>query len=420
MKVFHLNNNLINIQKCFMPESLFLKENYGKHCLINSEGINRKIMVRILLNENINTQGIYLDESVFTVTKFEDMNDINSISDVNFNSFVILKKPVTASRIKVMVIFADIFSIQNYKSKPDELRKLVHNILKMIAFCESSVISLKKFFANNDISNINFLVITEISNSAPGQSYEVDSNTQITITKCICQLKFDQLHIKSNIEIGGCQNAYEFLEEVVESINNNLFQIKKLLIVGPNGCGKKNLVYNVSKKYNCIVLEISAADIISESTTDCEVKLKQVLSKAEAYSKNNDNCIILITDVDLLCGGKSYSKKIIKLLIDSLNTVNHSFGIIVIATAASVENVDVQLRARGMFEDEIEITVPTVEERKDILKKILKDCNLHVNSNVINKVANVTPGFVGADLKLLITETLILLYKEQVGFISSL
>ena len=76
---------------------------------------------------------------------------------------------------------------------------------------------------------------------------------------------------------------------------------------------------------------------------------------------------------------------------------------IVIAATNLPDSIDPALRRGGRFDREIEIGVPDKEGRKEILQ--IHSRNVPLSENVdLNKYANTTHGFVGADLALVVKE----------------
>lgn len=49
--------------------------------------------------------------------------------------------------------------------------------------------------------------------------------------------------------------------------------------------------------------------------------------------------------------------------------------------------------------------VPTESERFDMISTLCEDCEMNVLSDICREVARWTPGYVAADLKLLVSDT---------------
>lgn len=74
----------------------------------------------------------------------------------------------------------------------------------------------------------------------------------------------------------------------------------------------------------------------------------------------------------------------------------------ILAATNSINSVDTAFRRPGRFDYEVEIGIPGVDCRRKILEALLDV--LGVTSDEIDKIANATHGFVGADLELLVRE----------------
>ena len=93
-------------------------------------------------------------------------------------------------------------------------------------------------------------------------------------------------------------------------------------------------------------------------------------------------------------------KKLLSSLIDSIRTNSR---VILMAATDQIENIDPDLFKHGRMDHEIEINKPDVSERLAILKIYTKKIKLAKNVD-LQKIANESIGFVGADLALLVSE----------------
>jgi len=76
--------------------------------------------------------------------------------------------------------------------------------------------------------------------------------------------------------------------------------------------------------------------------------------------------------------------------------------IIVVAATNFASNLDPALQRPGRFDRKIEIKLPTVQERSQILKIHLKNKTHSVTDEHINVVSSLTDGMSGADLENLV------------------
>ncbi|XP_051212682.1 cell division control protein 48 homolog B-like [Lolium perenne] len=76
-----------------------------------------------------------------------------------------------------------------------------------------------------------------------------------------------------------------------------------------------------------------------------------------------------------------------------------------------VDAIDPALRRPGRFDSEIEVSVPPVEERVQILELHTKDLHLHETVD-LQTIAGYCNGYVGADLQALCREAARLAYRR--------
>lgn len=91
-------------------------------------------------------------------------------------------------------------------------------------------------------------------------------------------------------------------------------------------------------------------------------------------------------------------------------------GVVVLAATNRPNALDPALRRPGRFDREIEIGIPKEKDRREILSKLLSrvpDCC--VSEEEISNIANVTHGYVGADLLSLIREAALLALCSEQG-----
>lgn len=150
--------------------------------------------------------------------------------------------------------------------------------------------------------------------------------------------------------------------------------------------------------------------------------LREAFSEAYSQASQGKPAIIFIDELDAICprrdNKREHESRIVGQLLTlmdgnkkSSKTLPH---IVVVASTNRVDAVDPALRRAGRFDSEIEVTVPTVEERLQILKLYTK--SLHLDEKVdLQTVAVFSNGYVGADLEALCREAAKLAYHRMVN-----
>lgn len=177
--------------------------------------------------------------------------------------------------------------------------------------------------------------------------------------------------------------------------------VSGILVQGPCGCGKTAFAYSAAKEARLPVFPITRSDFIIKGSAQ-EDNASSISAKAQTYAPS----IVLIDDIDSFCKKRESmenesDRRLVLRVVEFISSLPKK--VLVIATATSVEEVDPVLRRAGRLEKEIRLMVPTEKERKKIIDKLLKPTE-HSKSIDLHKITKLTPGYVGADIKLLITE----------------
>jgi len=117
-------------------------------------------------------------------------------------------------------------------------------------------------------------------------------------------------------------------------------------------------------------------------------------------------------EVDALCprrdsGSSSHNdqeRRVVSTFLSMMDSLPTESRIFVIGVTNRPDSLDPALRRPGRLDRELEIRVPTVSERKEILHVLLGKIPNHLTEAEMSQLAADTHGFVGADLSLLCKE----------------
>jgi len=236
------------------------------------------------------------------------------------------------------------------------------------------------------------------------------------------------------VRIGGLATQLAAIEEMVESAlvypelftSLNLTPPRGLLLYGSPGTGKTLIAKYIASKLSTHLSVVTAASVFSKYVGEAEGKVKDVFEEARA----NAPSIIFIDEIDSICPSREhvneeYQRRIVAALLTEMDSINSNLRVIVIGTTNRPNAIDNALRRPGRFDKEIEIPVPSLPDRLDILKVVCEDMQrVGLSKQELDELAEHTHGYVGADLVALCREAGLRAVRRarrgaelQVGFI---
>ncbi|TAE53208.1 MAG: ATP-dependent zinc metalloprotease FtsH, partial [Bacteroidetes bacterium] len=123
-------------------------------------------------------------------------------------------------------------------------------------------------------------------------------------------------------------------------------------------------------------------------------------------AKEKAPCIIFIDEIDAVgrsrgrmnvTGGNDERENTLNQLLVEMDGFNSDSGVIIMAATNRPDVLDPALMRAGRFDRQIGVDLPDIKGREAIFSVHLKKLTLSEEVNV-NKLANQTPGFVGADI----------------------
>jgi transitional endoplasmic reticulum ATPase len=213
-------------------------------------------------------------------------------------------------------------------------------------------------------------------------------------------------------ELGGLKNEVLKIREMVElpMRHPELFEKigveapKGVLLYGPPGTGKTLLAKAVAGETNAHFISLSGPEIMGKYYGESEEKLREIFTQAE----ENSPSIIFIDEIDSIAPKRDevsgeVEKRIVSQLLTLMDGMKSRGKVVVIAATNRPDSIDPALRRPGRFDREIEIGIPDVEGRFDILS--IHTRGMPIDENVdLKQISKITHGFVGADLEILSKE----------------
>ncbi len=213
-------------------------------------------------------------------------------------------------------------------------------------------------------------------------------------------------------DIGGLKDEVRKVREMIEIPlkHPELFERlgieppKGVLLHGPPGTGKTLLAKAVANESDANFISIQGPEIISKFVGEAEERIRQIFKQAQ----ENAPTIIFIDEIDAIAPKRGevtgeVEKRVVAQLLASMDGLQARGNVVVIAATNRVNALDEALRRPGRFDREIELGVPDRKGRKEILQ--IHTRNMPLGKDVdLDRLADITHGYVGADLQALAKE----------------
>ena len=213
-------------------------------------------------------------------------------------------------------------------------------------------------------------------------------------------------------DIGGLRDELQNVREMIELPlkHPELFDRlgidppKGVLLYGPPGTGKTMIARAVANEAGAQFYTINGPEIMSKFYGQSEENLRKTFEEAE----KNAPAIVFIDEMDAIAPKRDevqgeVERRVVSQMLTLMDGLKGRGKLIVIGATNRVDSVDEALRRPGRFDREIEIGVPDKEGRLEIL--MIQTRNMPKDEDVdLEELANMTYGFVGADVMALARE----------------
>ena len=216
-------------------------------------------------------------------------------------------------------------------------------------------------------------------------------------------------------DIGGLRDEVTKVREMIELPlrHPELFRRlgveapKGVILHGPPGTGKTLLAKAVANETNANFYTIGGPEIMSKFYGESEERLRNVFQEAQ----KNAPSIIFIDELDSIAPKREevsgeVERRIVAQLLSLMDGLKARGKVVVIGATNRMHAIDPALRRPGRFDREIEIGVPDRDGRLDVLEIHTRGMPLKKDVN-LERLADITHGFVGADLQALAKEAAI-------------
>lgn len=228
----------------------------------------------------------------------------------------------------------------------------------------------------------------------------------------------DTVNVTFN-DVAGVDEAKEEVAEIVQFLKNpKKFQRlggripRGVLLVGSPGCGKTLLAKAIAGEAEVPFFSISGSDFVEMFVGVGASRVRDLFKQA----KENSPCIIFLDEIDAVgrrrgggfsSGGHDEREQTLNAILVEMDGFEANDQVIVIAATNRADVLDPALTRPGRFDRRVDVSLPDLLGRKQILAVHAKRVKLGPDID-LERLARGTPMFSGADLAAVINEAAIL------------
>ena len=224
-------------------------------------------------------------------------------------------------------------------------------------------------------------------------------------------------------EIGGLKHQLLRIREMIELPLRYPEVFERLgidaptgvLLYGPPGCGKTLIARAIAQETEANFFSVSGPEIIHKFYGESEAHLRKIFEEAGRKGPS----ILFLDEIDAIAPKREnvvgdVEKRVVAQLLALMDGLNRRQNLIVIAATNIPNALDPALRRPGRFDREISITIPDRRGRLEILEIHSRGMPLAADVSM-EHLAEITHGFVGADLEALCREAAMICLRQIMG-----
>ncbi|MFH1473830.1 MAG: CDC48 family AAA ATPase [Candidatus Aenigmatarchaeota archaeon] len=267
-----------------------------------------------------------------------------------------------------------------------------------------------------------------VVSTSPNEITQITDMTEVELKPEAVEVEETKLPSVTYEDIGGLGEIVPKIREMIEVPlrRPEVFERlgieppKGVLLHGPPGTGKTLIAKAVANESGAHFVSLAGPEIFSKWYGQTEQNLRKVFDDAE----KNAPAIIFIDEIDAIAPKREQvtgevERRTVSQLLTLMDGLKSRGKVVVIAATNRVNALDPALRRSGRFDREIEVPVPDKKGRKEILQ--IHSRYMPMEKDVdLDKLAEVTYGYVGADIAGLAREAAMHALRRVIPTISSL
>ncbi len=229
-------------------------------------------------------------------------------------------------------------------------------------------------------------------------------------------------------DVAGVNESKEELREIVEFLKHpkKFMRLggripRGVLLYGSPGCGKTLLAKAIAGQADVPFFTISGSDFVEMFVGVGASRVRDLFKQA----KEQAPCIIFLDEIDAVgrrrgggfsSGGHDEREQTLNAILVEMDGFETSDQVIVIASTNRPDVLDPALTRPGRFDRHVQVSLPDVKGRVEILQVHVKKIKLGPDVD-LERVARGTPMFSGADLAAIVNEAAIIATLADKDFV---
>ena len=224
-------------------------------------------------------------------------------------------------------------------------------------------------------------------------------------------------------DIGGVEKVKQDLREAVEwplkypdsFVRMGIRPPKGVLLYGPPGTGKTLLAKAVANESESNFIQVKGPELLSMWVGKSEEGVRKIFERARQVSP----CVVFFDEIDSLANrrtggstGTRVTENVLNQMLAEMDGIEDLTNVIVIGATNRPDILDPALLRPGRFDRIVYVDVPSKPGRHKILE--IHTAEMPMDKSVdLDKLADETEGYTGADLESLAREAAMLALREN-------
>ena len=260
-----------------------------------------------------------------------------------------------------------------------------------------------------------FLIMRRMGQAGSGVM-SIGKSKAKEITGEMTGVKFENVGGVDEVEV-ELKEIIEFLKDPQRFTRLGAKLPKGVLLVGAPGTGKTLLARATAGEAGVPFFSISGSDFVEMFVGVGAARVRDLFEQA----KRRAPCIVFIDEVDAIgqsratvgaLGTNDEREQTLNQLLAEMDGFEPNQGVIIMAATNRPEILDRALLRPGRFDRQIEVSLPTETGRRQILQIHTHDVQLDVDAD-LDRIAQITAGFSGADLANIVNEAALLAVRSN-------